>query len=92
MIHTILYLKNKNKNNHYYNIFLEKGLYEDISKTIFLPYLSLLLKFQSYVCNRCHDLVMMSMGLSGIAILNFKGADYHCIINIWPKKVEHYKT
>ena len=26
------------------------------------------LKFQSYVCNRCHDLVMMSMNLSNIAI------------------------
>ena len=27
-------------------------------------------KFQSNVCNRCHDLVMMSMNLSHIAILN----------------------
>ena len=26
------------------------------------------LKFQSYICNRCHDLVMMSMNLSNIAI------------------------
>ena len=25
-------------------------------------------KFQSYVCNRCYDLVMMSMNLSNIVI------------------------
>ena len=37
-------------------------------------------KFQSQVCNRCHDLVVMSMNLSNIAILNIK-ADYHCIIS-----------
>ena len=31
-------------------------------------------KFQSNVCNRCHDLLMMSMNLSDIAILNIKGS------------------
>ena len=29
-------------------------------------------KFQPNVCNRCHDLLMMSMNLSDIAILNIK--------------------
>ena len=29
-------------------------------------------KFKSNVCNRCHDLVMMSMNLSDIAILSIK--------------------
>ena len=29
-------------------------------------------KFQPNVCNRCHDLFMMSMNLSDIAILNIK--------------------
>ena len=38
-------------------------------------------KFQSYVCNRCHDLVMMSMNLSDIAILNIKGIEYRCIFS-----------
>ena len=38
-------------------------------------------KFQSYVCNRYHDLVMMSMNLSDIAILNIKGADHHFVVN-----------
>ena len=27
-------------------------------------------KFQTNVCNRCHDLLMMSVNLSDIAILN----------------------
>ena len=61
-------------------------------------------KFQTYVCNRCHDLLMMSMKLSDIYILNIKNANYCCIINgiskneaikllqnIELKKVEHYK-
>ena len=38
-------------------------------------------KFQPNVCNRCHDLLMMSMNLSDIAILSIKNADYCCIIN-----------
>ena len=33
-------------------------------------------KFQPNVCNRYHDLLMMSMNLSDIAILNIEGADY----------------
>ena len=31
--------------------------------------------FQPNVCNRCHDLLMMSISLSDIAILNIKGSD-----------------
>ena len=38
-------------------------------------------KFQPHVCNRCHDLLMMSMNLKAIAILNIKGADYCFIIS-----------
>ena len=38
-------------------------------------------KFQPNVCNRCHDLLMMSMNLSDIAILNVKGSNYRCIIS-----------
>ena len=29
-------------------------------------------KFQPYVCNRCHDLLMISMTFSNIAILNIE--------------------
>ena len=38
--------------------------------------------FQPNVCNRCHDLLMMSVNLSDIAILNIKGSDYCCIISL----------
>ena len=37
-------------------------------------------EFQPNVCNRCHDLLMMSMKLSDITILNIKIAGYCCII------------
>ena len=39
-------------------------------------------KFQPNVCNRCDDLLMMSMSLSDIAILNIKGLDHRCIISL----------
>ena len=35
-------------------------------------------KYQTYVCNRCHDLLMMSMNLSDLKI---KVADYCYIIS-----------
>ena len=37
-------------------------------------------KFQPNVCNRCHDLIMISMKLSDIAITKMKNTDYRCII------------
>ena len=56
-------------------------------------------KFQENACNRCHDLLLMSMNLSDIAILSIKSADYCCIISgiskykdIWLRKAEHYET
>ena len=33
-------------------------------------------KFQSHVCNRCHNLVIESVNLEDIATLNIKGADF----------------
>ena len=42
-------------------------------------------KFQPNVCNRCHDLLMMSINLSDIAILNNKGSEYRCIISLISK-------
>ena len=65
-------------------------------------FLNYCFKFKRNVCNRCHDLLMMSIILSDIAILNNKGSDYCCIISsisknevlkmlIWLKKVENYK-
>ena len=57
-------------------------------------------KFQSNICNRCHELSMMSMNLSNIAILNIEGSDYCCISSLISKNeainlmqnAEHYKT
>ena len=37
--------------------------------------------FQRNVCNRCHDLLIMSMNLSGISILNIKDSHYRYIIS-----------
>ena len=63
-------------------------------------------KFQSYICNRYHDLLMISMNLGVIVILKVKNAEYCCIISrtsksegislmqilIWLKNLEHYKN
>ena len=38
-------------------------------------------KFQLYVWDICHDLLMMSMNLSEIGILDIKGSDYCHIIS-----------
>ena len=68
--------------------------------------LNLSFKFQPNVCNRCHDLLMMSMNRSDIAILNIKGSDYRSLISLISKneainlmqnpdlteKSEHYKS
>ena len=42
-------------------------------------------KFQPNVCNRCLDLLMISMNLSDIVILNIKGSNYCCIISLMSK-------
>ena len=39
-----------------------------------------MLKFYTYVCKRCHNLLMMSMNISDIAIINIKSTDDCCII------------
>ena len=48
-------------------------------------FLNYIFKFQPNVCNRSHDLLMMSMNLSDIAILNIKCSDYRCIISLISK-------
>ena len=37
--------------------------------------------FRPDVCNSCHDLLLMVMNLSNIAILNIHGIDSRCIIS-----------
>ena len=43
------------------------------------------IKLQPNVCNRCHDLLMMSVNLNDIAILNIKDSDYCCNISLISK-------
>ena len=39
------------------------------------------LKFQDSVCNGCHDLTMLSLNISDIAIITTQNVDYCCIIH-----------
>ena len=45
-------------------------------------------KFQDYVCNDCHDLTMLSVNISNIAIFTVKNVDYCCNIH----KISKYET
>ena len=38
------------------------------------------LKFEPYVCNKCHDVSMTAYELKKIAILNVKGVDFRRIL------------
>ena len=72
----------------------------------FWYFLNFSFKFQPNVYNKCHDLLMMFVNVSDIAILNIKSSDYRCIITLIRKneainlmqnadlteKAEHYKT
>ena len=46
-----------------------------------LAFLDKSFTFQPNACNGYHDLLIMSISLSGIAILNIKSTDYRCIIS-----------
>ena len=68
---------------------VSKGI--DVNKTSALKecdvchywyFLNYSFKFQPNACNRCHNLLPMSINLSEIAILNIKGSDYCFIIGI----------
>ena len=37
--------------------------------------------FQNYVCNGCHDLTILSVNLSNIAIITAENVDYRYIIH-----------
>ena len=38
-------------------------------------------KFQDSVCNDCHDLAILSVNISDIAVITIKNVDYRCIIH-----------
>ena len=37
-------------------------------------------KFESHVCNGCHDILMMAYELENTEILNVKDVDYRCVL------------
>ena len=39
-------------------------------------------KFQDHVCNDCHDLTILCLNISNIAIITVKNVDYCCIMLI----------
>ena len=64
----------------YYRIYVSAGI--DITKMKALTeysswhywyFLDKEFKFQPYICNGCHDMLMLSMSLSNIAILSING-------------------
>ena len=58
---------------------------KDCNISHYLYFLNYGFKFQPNVCNRCHDLLMMAINLSDIAILNIKGSDYRRAISLVSK-------
>ena len=73
---------------HYHRIEVSKGI--DLYKTSeskecdicrYWYFLNKGFKPQPNICNKCRDLLKMSMKLSNITILNIKGLDYCCIIS-----------
>ena len=68
----------------------------------YLYFLKKKLKYQPYVCNRCDDLLMMSMKPNHITIFKIENAACCRIISgiskseainlVWLKKVEHYRN
>ena len=77
---------------HYDTIDVSEGF--DVNKTSaskqcdvchYWYFLNYNFKFQADVCTWCHDLLIMSINFSDIAILNIKGSDYLCIISLISK-------
>ena len=78
---------------YYDKIEVSKGI--DVNKTSaskepdichYWYFLNYSFTFQSNVCSRCHDLLIMYINLSDVIILNIKGCDYCCIISLISKK------
>ena len=73
---------------HYNRIDVSEGI--DVNKTSeskecdichYWFFLDKEFKFHPDICNEWHDVLMMSVNLSDMAILNIHGADYRCIIS-----------
>ena len=64
-------------------LMLIKQVYQKSMMFVTIVFFNYSFKFQPNVCNRCHDLRVMSVNLSDIAILNIKDSYYYCIINLF---------
>ena len=64
---------------------LIKQEYQKCDACHYWYFLNYSFKFEPHVCNGCHGLWMMPVNLSGIAILNIKGSDCHCITSLISK-------
>ena len=82
-----LKIMNNIKMLYFYRMIVSEGT--DINKTSswreydichYWYFLNKGFKFQPNVCNWCHNLFMMFMTLSDIAVFNIKGSDYRCFI------------
>ena len=79
---------------YFYRIDVSEGI--DVNKTskskkcntcYYWHFLDKRFTFQPNFCNGCHDLLMMSMNLSDVAIINIKSSVYHCLITRISKSV-----
>ena len=64
---------------------IKQGASKECGVCHYWYFLNYSFKFQPNVCNRCHDLLSMSISLSDIAILSIKGFDYCCITSLISK-------
>ena len=49
------------------------------------------MRYQTYVCNECHDVLMVSINLNDIVIMSIYSFYYHCNNGIDKNKVKNLK-
>ena len=90
-----IWIINDIKMLYYDKIDITEG--SDVNKTIaskecgifhYWYFLNYCFKCQPNICNKCHDLLMMSMNLTDITISNIKGCDDLCIISLIRKNTD----
>ena len=64
---------------------IKRSVSKDCDICHYWYFLNFSFKFQLNVCNKCHDLLMMSVNLSDVAILNIKVSNYCCIFSLISK-------
>ena len=64
-------------------VYLDNCANKTVNKCIICQYFFFKhgLRFQNYICNSGHDLTVLSVNISDIAIITVKIVDYRCIIH-----------